>query len=39
MDVLLAILGAIGCIAMMGAAMVVLPRVGRRLRRSPRSTD
>lgn len=36
MEVLLAVLGAIGCIAMMGAAMVVLPRVGGRLRRSPK---
>jgi class 3 adenylate cyclase len=34
MEVLLAVLGAIGCIAMMGAAMVVLPRVGGRLRRN-----
>ena len=36
MEVLLAVLGAIGCIAMMGAAMVVLPRVGGRLLRSPK---
>jgi class 3 adenylate cyclase len=36
MEVLLTILAGLGCIAMMGAAMVVLPRVGRRMRRSPR---
>jgi hypothetical protein len=36
MEILLAIL-AVGCIAMMGAAMVVLPRLGRRLGRSPES--
>lgn len=36
MEILLAILAGLGCIAMMGAAMVVLPRVGRRLGRSPR---
>jgi class 3 adenylate cyclase len=33
---LLAVLAGLGCIAMMGLAMVVLPRVGRRLRRTPR---
>ena len=36
MEILLAILAGLGCIAMMGAAMVVLPRLGRRLGRSPR---
>jgi class 3 adenylate cyclase len=36
MEVLLTVLAGLGCLAMMGAAMVVLPRVGRRLRRSPR---
>jgi hypothetical protein len=36
MEILLTILAVLGCIAMMGAAMVVLPRVGRRLGRSPR---
>jgi len=36
MEVPLTILAGIGCLAMMGVAMVVLPRVGRRLRRSPR---
>jgi class 3 adenylate cyclase len=36
MEVLLTVLAALGCLAMMGAAMIVLPRVGRRLRRSPR---
>jgi class 3 adenylate cyclase len=35
MEVLLTVLGVVGCIALMGVAMVVLPRVGRRLRRSP----
>src|SRR5688572_26660023 len=37
MEVLLVILGGLGCIAMMGAAMVVLPRIGRRVQRSPRA--
>jgi hypothetical protein len=36
MEILLTILAGLGCIAMMGVAMVVLPRVGRRLGRSPR---
>jgi eukaryotic-like serine/threonine-protein kinase len=36
MEILLAILAGLGCIAMMGAAMVVLPRLGRRLSRTPR---
>jgi class 3 adenylate cyclase len=36
MDVLLAVLAVLGCVAMMGAAMVVLPPLGRRLRRSQR---
>jgi hypothetical protein len=30
MEILLTILAVLGCIAMMGVAMVVLPRVGRR---------
>jgi eukaryotic-like serine/threonine-protein kinase len=37
MELLLGALAVLGCIAMMGAAMVVLPRVGRRLQRSPRA--
>jgi GGDEF domain-containing protein len=37
MDVLLTVLAGAGCIAMMGAAMVVLPRIGRRVQRSPRA--
>jgi class 3 adenylate cyclase len=37
MEILLAVLGVLGCIAMMGAAMVVLPRVGARVRRDPRA--
>jgi class 3 adenylate cyclase len=36
MEVLLTVLAALGCIAMMGAAMVVLPRMAKRLRRQPR---
>jgi class 3 adenylate cyclase len=36
MEVLLTVLAALGCLAMMGVAMVVLPRIGRRLARSPR---
>lgn len=36
MEVLLTVLAVLGCIAMMGAAMVVLPRIGRRMQRSPR---
>jgi hypothetical protein len=36
MEVLLTVLAGVGCLAMMGAAMVVLPRTGRRLARSPR---
>jgi class 3 adenylate cyclase len=35
MEVLLTVLAVLGCIAMMGVAMVVLPRVGRRLSRTP----
>ncbi|MGH2954212.1 MAG: adenylate/guanylate cyclase domain-containing protein [Solirubrobacterales bacterium] len=37
MEVLLTVLAVLGCIVMMGAAMVVLPRVGNRLQRSPRA--
>ncbi|MGH2713324.1 MAG: adenylate/guanylate cyclase domain-containing protein [Thermoleophilaceae bacterium] len=37
MEVLLTVLAGLGCIAMMGAAMVVLPRVARRVRQSPRA--
>jgi eukaryotic-like serine/threonine-protein kinase len=37
MEVLLTVLAGLGCIAMMGAAMVVLPRVARRARRNPRA--
>jgi len=36
MEVVLTVLAVLGCIALMGAAMVVLPRVGRRLSRDPR---
>jgi class 3 adenylate cyclase len=36
MEILLTVLAVLGCIAMMGVAMVVLPRVGRRLGRTPR---
>jgi eukaryotic-like serine/threonine-protein kinase len=36
MEVLLTALAVLGCIAMMGAAMVVLPRIGKRMQRSPR---
>jgi class 3 adenylate cyclase len=36
-EVLLTVLGVLGCIAMMGAAMVVLPRIGKRFSRSPRA--
>lgn len=36
MEVLLTVFAVLGCIALMGVAMVVLPRVGRRLTRSPR---
>jgi eukaryotic-like serine/threonine-protein kinase len=36
MEILLTVLAGLGCIALMGAAMIVLPRVGRRLRRTPR---
>jgi eukaryotic-like serine/threonine-protein kinase len=36
MEILLAILAGLGCVALMGVAIVVLPRVGRRLGRSPR---
>jgi class 3 adenylate cyclase len=36
MEILLTILAGLGCIALMGAAMIVLPRVGRRLGRAPR---
>jgi class 3 adenylate cyclase len=35
-EILLTVLAVLGCVAMMGAAMVVLPRVGRRLGRSSR---
>jgi class 3 adenylate cyclase len=37
MEVLLAVLGVLGCVALMGVAMVVLPGLGRRFRRSPRA--
>ncbi len=37
MEVLLSILGVLGCIAMMGAAMVVVPRLMKRVERSPRT--
>jgi class 3 adenylate cyclase len=37
MEILLTILGALGCLAMMGLAIVVLPRIGKRLNRSPRA--
>jgi class 3 adenylate cyclase len=37
MEILLAVLGVLGCIAMMGAAMVVLPRLAARVRRDPRA--
>jgi class 3 adenylate cyclase len=37
MEVLLTVIAGLGCIAMMGAAMVVLPRVARRVRRSPQA--
>lgn len=37
MEVLLTVLAGLGCIAMMGAAMVVLPAVARRVRRTPRA--
>jgi eukaryotic-like serine/threonine-protein kinase len=36
MEILLTVLAGLGCIAMMGVAMVVLPRVGRRLDQTPR---
>jgi class 3 adenylate cyclase len=36
MDVLLTVLAVLGCVAMMGAAMVVLPPLARRVQRSPR---
>jgi class 3 adenylate cyclase len=36
MEIVLTVLAGLGCVAMMGAAMIVLPRVGRRLRRTPR---
>jgi class 3 adenylate cyclase len=36
MEILLAVLGVIGCVAMMGVAMIVLPPLGRRIRRSAR---
>jgi eukaryotic-like serine/threonine-protein kinase len=36
MEILLTVLGGLGCIAMMGLAMVLLPRVGKRVRRNPR---
>jgi class 3 adenylate cyclase len=36
MEVLLTVGAILGCIAMMGAAMIVLPRVANRLRRQPR---
>jgi hypothetical protein len=34
MDVLLTVLAVLGCVEMMGLAMVVLPRVGGRLCRT-----
>lgn len=37
MDILLTVLAGLGCIAMMGAAMVLLPRIWRRVQRSPRA--
>jgi eukaryotic-like serine/threonine-protein kinase len=37
MEVLLTVLAGLGCIAMMGGAMVVLPRVARRVRRTPQA--
>jgi class 3 adenylate cyclase len=36
MEILLAVLGVIGCIAMMGVVMMVLPPVARRVKRNPR---
>ena len=36
MEILVTVLAVLGCIAMMGAAMVVLPRVANRVRREPR---
>ena len=35
MEVLLTVLAVLGCVAMMGVAMVVLPPLGRRIRRNP----
>jgi len=37
MEALLTVLAGLGCIAMMGIAMVVLPRVANRVRRTPRA--
>jgi eukaryotic-like serine/threonine-protein kinase len=36
MEIVLGVLGVLGCIAMMGIAMAVMPRIGRGLRRNPR---
>jgi hypothetical protein len=36
MEILLAVLGVIGCIAMMGIVMMFLPPVARRVKRNPR---
>jgi class 3 adenylate cyclase len=36
MEILLTILGVLGCIAVMGVAMIVVPRVGGRVGRTPR---
>jgi class 3 adenylate cyclase len=37
MEVLLTVLAGLGCVAMMGVAMLVLPRLGRRMWRNPRA--
>lgn len=37
MELLLPVLAVLGCVAMMGAAMVVLPPLARRMQRSPRA--
>jgi eukaryotic-like serine/threonine-protein kinase len=37
MEILLTVLAGLGCLAMMGLAMFVLPRVAKRLRRNPRA--
>ena len=36
MEVVLTVLAGLGCVAMMGAAMLVLPRMAKRMQRSPR---